>query len=816
MIFVADRLKLEEEHRARETQRLRDEEKEREQEREREREREKERREKSRRSPRASPSHHQDPPARKAPIGGARDRACSDPPRGPPPLIAPGSIPTPTAVTLPPPLHPIPPNAPQPPQVEPDMIPPHATGKNISSSSHLRLHPHTSPSHPLVPHHPHTPPSHHHPHTPPGTHHHHTHTPPSSHALAQSTHHPHTPPHPLASHHPHTPPAPPPHSLPHTPTPPSHTPPVHHTSSHPSSTPPSSLYHHTSSQQHASPVTTLQRTNSGNLTPVRSSGTSKDHPGAVSTHTTIPASSGFVRPFEDNFPQQHSSNRRSPIIPPAPSGSHSNNSPGEGNSIAKIHHPQQPQYHPAGMQPVPVTCNSQHIPAISNQDTCVVPSGRSAMTQQHRGPPTNSQSVKESNGSVLSVKPLTTVNTSENMSGPSSGLRKQMSTSPSRGGNAGCGQLEGSCVSQTMASSPTTASVVDHIGSIQQTQQSFQQPPQQPLPAMVGQMLTLPTPSSNRMSPNNIPHQPSTYPPQSSQPNLSQHQSSQILSQQQAPMHHSYMHAGVPSQQNHIQTQPTTLLNPPSQTQQPISHHHMVNSSLPSSTSSSIQPQHQSIQMVQTTTQPTTPTVSSQHANSAITYQTCMSTSPVQQQGTVNREQSAHQTPMHIMNSAPNQHQSSLNMHQGSLHTANQHHGPLLTTPTVVQNTSNSMPHQSSQNSVSHLQGPIMPINQVQGSSQTIMNSTTMCSVVPPSSGTVTLVTTNQTSSVLAPSGSGPTVAVPAVLNVPDAAKVLAAVSTNKEGSTNMSVWDYHYLSRSMSNHRVSIFVHFQSTESVY
>lgn len=59
--FNLVRLKLEEEHRARES-RLRDEEKEREQEREREREREKERREKPRRSPRASPSHHQDPP----------------------------------------------------------------------------------------------------------------------------------------------------------------------------------------------------------------------------------------------------------------------------------------------------------------------------------------------------------------------------------------------------------------------------------------------------------------------------------------------------------------------------------------------------------------------------------------------------------------------------------------------------------------------------------------------------------------------------------------------------------------------------------
>jgi hypothetical protein len=74
----------------------------------------------------------------------------------------------------------------------------------------------------------------------------------------------------------------------------------------------------------------------------------------------------------------------------------------------------------------------------------------------------------------------------------------------------------------------------------------------------------------------------------------------------------------------------------------------------------------------------------------------------------------------------------------------------------------------------------------------------------------VTLVASNQSSAVLAPtSGNGPAVSglatVPAaVLNVPDAAKVLAAVSTNKEGAANMSVWDYHYVSRSITNHRVS------------
>jgi hypothetical protein len=91
------------------------------------------------------------------------------------------------------------------------------------------------------------------------------------------------------------------------------------------------------------------------------------------------------------------------------------------------------------------------------------------------------------------------------------------------------------------------------------------------------------------------------------------------------------------------------------------------------------------------------------------------------------------------------------------------------------------------------------------------MNSTPICSAVPSGSNAVTFVASNQSSSVLVPSsgGSGPVVSglgtVPAaVLNVPDAAKVLAAVSTNKEGATNMSVWDYHYLSRSITNHRVS------------
>ena len=92
-----------------------------------------------------------------------------------------------------------------------------------------------------------------------------------------------------------------------------------------------------------------------------------------------------------------------------------------------------------------------------------------------------------------------------------------------------------------------------------------------------------------------------------------------------------------------------------------------------------------------------------------------------------------------------------------------------------------------------------------------MINTPSACNAVPSCSNAVTLVASNQSSTVLAPtSGNGPPVSglgtVPAaVLNVPDAAKVLAAVSTNKEGATNMSVWDYHCLSRSINSHRVSI-----------
>jgi len=715
-------------------------------------------------------------PARKAPIGVARDRACSDPPRGPPPLIAPGSIPTPTAVTLPPPLHPIPPNQLQPGSVETDLLPPHAAGKNLSSSSHLRLHPHTPPSHPLV-HHPHTPPSHHHPLTPPGTHHHHPHTPPNSHALAPPPHHPHTPPsHPLVPHHPHTPPAS--HSLT-SHTPPSHTPPVHHPSVHPSTTPPTSLYHHTSSQQHASLASSVQRTN-GNLTPGRSSACTKDQPGIVTTHTTTPASSGFVRPFEDSFPQQHGSNRRSPIIPPPPSSSHSNSSPGDSNSITKIHHSQQPPYHPSGLQAGTAPCNSQQASPAGTQDAGAVPGGRSVVSHQHRGPSTNTQSVKENCGSANK----TAVNLSENSSGSSVVVRKLSSTSPSRG----CSQLDGTCHSQTMASSPTTTTAVDHAGASQQqpSLQIFQQP-------VMSQMLAQPSPSSSRMSPNNVSHQSSPYHPQPTQPNISQHQSSQIPSQQQSSVHHSFVHTSVPSHHNHLQAQSTTLHNPSNQSQQqiPVSHQHLVNSSLPSSSANSIQPSHQALQLNQTTAQLPPSCVSSQ-------------------QGSMS------QTSVHVLNSASGQHQGSANLnsslHPASLLSSNQHHGSLLPATAVIQSpSSSSLQHQATQNSSSHLQGPLTASSQLQGSSQTIMNSAPICSTVP-SCNAVALVASNQSSAVLAAtSGNGPsasslgTVPTPAaVLNVPDAAKVLAAVSTNKEGATNMSVWDYHYLSRSITNHRVS------------
>lgn len=710
-------------------------------------------------------------PARKAPIGVARDRACSDPQRGPPPLIAPGSIPTPTAVTLPPPLHPIPPNQLQPGSVETDLLPLHTAGKNLSSSSHLRLHPHTPPSHPLVPPHPHTPPSHHHPLTPPGAHHHHhPHTPPNSHALAPPPHHPHTPPsHPVVPHHPHTPPAP--HSLT------SHTPPSH-TPVHPSTTSPASMYHHTSSQQHASQGTSVQRTNSGNSTPGRSSACTKDQPGVVTTHTTTPASSGFVRPFEDSFPQQHGSNRRSPIVPPPPS-SHSNSSSGDNSPISKIHHSQQSPYHPSGPQAGTTPCNTQQATAVGNQDACVISGGRNAVSHQHRGPPSaNTHSVKENCGSVTCVnKPIMAVNPSENGSGSSAVVRRLSSASPCRGSN----QVDGSCHSQTMASSPSTTSTVDNVVASQQpTLLTFQQP-------LTSQMLTQPSPSSSQMSPNSISHQLSPY-PQVTQPNISQHQ---LLSQQQSSVQNLFVHTSVSSHQNHLQTQSATLHSPSSQSQQqiPVSHQHLV-SSLPSSSASSIQPLHQSQQLIQTTAQ---------------LPSTCVSS----QQG------SMPQTSLHMLNSSSSQHQGSVSvnspLHQIPHPSSNQHHGSLLLATTFMQGVSNSaVQHQATQNSSSHHQGSLSSASQLQGSSQTVMNSAPVCSAVSSGSNAVTFVASNQSSTVLVPAcGSGPAVSglgtVPAaVLNVPDAAKVLAAVSTNKEGATNMSVWDYHYLSRSITNHRVS------------
>lgn len=712
-------------------------------------------------------------PARKAPIGVARDRVCSETPRGPPPLIAPGSIPTPTAVTLPPPLHPIPPNHLQPGSVETDLLPPHAAGKNLSSSSHLRLHPHTPPSHPLVPHHPHTPPSHHHPLTPPGTHHHHhSHTPPSSHALAPPPHHPHTPPaHPLVPHHPHTPPAPP--SLT-SHTPPSHTPPVHIPPVHPPTTSPATLYHHTSSQQHASQSASVQRTNSGNSTSGRSSVSTKEQPAVVTTHTTTPAS-GFVRPFEDSFPQQHGSNRRSPIIPPLPS-SNSNPSPSESNPISKITQSQQPSYPTSGLQVGTGACNTHQVTGVSNQDTCVVPGGRSALSHQQRGPSSNSQSAKENCGSVMCVnKPVTAVNLGENASGSSTVVRKLSSASPSRVSS----QVDGSSLSQAMASSPAATSTVDYGGTSQQpTLPTFQQP-------VMGHMLAQPSLSPSRMSPNSISHQSSPYLSQPTQPNVSQHQSSQILSQQQSSLQHPFVHTSVSSHQNHMQTQSTTL-----HSNQSLSHQHVVSSSLPSSSASSIQAQ-QSLPLIQT---------------SAQLPPTCVSS----QQGSVSL------TSVHTLNSASSQHQGSVNMnsslHQAQLQPSSQQHGSLLPAGALIQGPSNSaFQHQTTQNSGSHHQGSLTSASQFQGSSQTIINTPSACNAVPSCSHAVTLVASNQSSAVLAPtSGNGPPVSglgtVPAaVLNVPDAAKVLAAVSTNKEGATNMSVWDYHCLSRSINSHRVSI-----------
>ncbi|KDR11655.1 hypothetical protein L798_13984 [Zootermopsis nevadensis] len=375
-------------------------------------------------------------------------------------------------------------------------------------------------------------------------------------------------------------------------------------------------------------------------------------------------------------------------------------------------------------------------------------------------------------------KPVMTVNQSDNTTGSSAVARKLSSTSPSRG----CSQLDGSCHSQTMASSPTTTSTVDHVGTSQQPLlQTFQQP-------VISQMLGQPSTSSSQMSPNSISHQSSPYLQQPTQPNLSQHQSSQLLSQQQSSVQHPFVHTLGSSHQNHQQTQSATSLNPSNQSQQqiPVSHQHMVNSSLPSSSASSIQPPHQSVQLAQTTAQ---------------LHPSCVSS----QQG------STSQTSVHVLNSPSSQHQNSLNLNS-SLHPvplllSNQHHGTMLPATTLVQGTSNStVQHQATQNSSSHHQGPLTPASQL----QTIMNPAPVCSSLPSCSSAVTLVASNHSSTVLAStSRNGPAVSglgtVPAaVLNVPDAAKVLAAVSTNKEGATNMSVWDYHYLSRSITNHRVS------------
>ncbi|KAJ9573519.1 hypothetical protein L9F63_009083, partial [Diploptera punctata] len=134
-----------------------------------------------------------------------------------------------------------------------------------------------------------------------------------------------------------------------------------------------------------------------------------------------------------------------------------------------------------------------------------------------------------------------------------------------------------------------------------------------------------------------------------------------------------------------------------------------------------------SLQMIQATAQIPPTTVPSQQPN----YQACLSTSPVHQQTNINRDQSSHQTPLHIPS---NHHQSSVNLHQTPHHTINQHHSSLLSTTNLIQNASNSsVQHPPSQSSISHHHGPLVPVSQMQGSSQTMMNS----------------ATTSQTSSVL-------------------------------------------------------------------
>ncbi|XP_033607966.1 genetic suppressor element 1 isoform X2 [Cryptotermes secundus] len=402
------------------------------------------------------------------------------------------------------------------------------------------------------------------------------------------------------------------------------------------------------------------------------------------------------------------------------------------------------------------------------------------VSHQHRGPPSaNTHSVKENCGSVTCVnKPIMAVNPSENGSGSSAVVRKLSAASPSRGSS----QVDGNCHSQTMASSPSTTSTVDNVVASQQpTLLTFQQP-------LTSQMLAQPSPSSSQMSPNSISHHLSPY-PQVTQPNISHHQ---LLSQQQSSVQNLFVHTSVSSHQNHLQNQSATLHSPSSQSQQqvPVSHQHLV-SSLPSSSASSIQPLHQSHQLIQTTAQLPSICVSSQQG-------------------------SMPQTSLHMLNSSTSQHQGSVNvnspLHQIPHPSSTQHHGSLLLATTFIQGASNSaVQHQATQNSSSHHQGSLSSASQLQSSSQTVINSTPVCSAVSSGSNAVTFVASNQSSTVLVPAcGSGPAVSglgtVPAaVLNVPDAAKVLAAVSTNKEGATNMSVWDYHYLSRSITSHRSEV-----------
>lgn len=239
--------------------------------------------------------------ARKAPITGVRERGSensnnnrkeieqSHRPPHPPPLIAPGSIPTPTAVTLPPPLHPI-----SNPNLESELhqIP----GKGLHLGGIPRIpFPGTAP--PSLPQHSSHNSSHHQSVSTPQSHHRLSSTPP--HQSVPSHHLSSTPSHTLAS----TPPQViPPHPAPHPVTPP-HAQVIHH---HPS-TPPH-LAHQPPASHYTSSQNSHQRTNS-------LSASSAVQPAKIQKEQ-VSSAPAFVRPFEDSFPQQHNTNKRTPVIPP--------------------------------------------------------------------------------------------------------------------------------------------------------------------------------------------------------------------------------------------------------------------------------------------------------------------------------------------------------------------------------------------------------------------------------------------------------------------------------------------------------------------